>query len=159
MSTESSPGLTAEALELMRRSVPLRIDEEGRWYHDGAPFRHERLAALFSAGLDLSPETGEAIVRVGERFCYIECVGTPFVVTQLDTRVASAIATLNNGDTRELKDATFVETEGRLALEWSDGRWARLSRGVYTRLADHLEVSEAGYEVVLNGERHPVKQG
>ena len=79
MSTESSPKLTAEALDLMRRSMPLRIDEEERWFHDDEPFRHTRLAAVFSAGLDLEASSGEAIVRIGDRFCYIECAGTPFI--------------------------------------------------------------------------------
>ena len=158
MSTESSPMLTAEALELMRRSVPLRIDKEGRWFHDGSPFRHVRLADVFSAGLDLHPETGEAIVRVADRFCYIECAGTPFLVTQLNAAVTPAQATLNSGEVRGLKGAVFFEFEHHLAVEWSDGRWARLSRGVYARLADHLESHGGDYVIVLAGQRYPIRQ-
>ena len=158
MSKESSPVLTAEALDLMRRSVPLRIDEEGRWFHDGVAFRHTRLAAVFSAGLDLDPQTGEAIVRIGQRFCYVECVGTPFLVLRLDTTQSPPIAVLNNGDDRDLASASFVETEDRLAIEWSDGRWARLSRGVYTRLGHQIQESEHGFVVVLSGQRYPIRQ-
>lgn len=157
MSKESSPGLTAEALELMRRSVPLRVDEEGRWFHDGEPFRHARLAEVFSNGLDLDPKTGEAIVRIGERFCYVECVGTPFVVVHLNTEHSPPIATLNNGERYPLTTAVFIETEDRLAIEWNDGRWARLSRGVYTRLAPFLQESDQGFVVVFPEQRYPVR--
>jgi hypothetical protein len=38
-----------------RRSIDLRLDAEGRWFHEGDPFVHAGLIAVFNRGIDVLP--------------------------------------------------------------------------------------------------------
>ena len=78
-------------------------------------------------------------------------------MTRLRRDQTSTVAALNNGDERALDTACFVEVGGRLALEWEDGRWARLARGVYTRLADVVRDGN-GFAIILDENRYPIRQ-
>ena len=97
--------ISPEQLEAFRRSVPLKIDERGRWWHSHEPFTHQRLTQLFNRGLDwymppkdqlydlenqrrtmpnlVHPPEGEAILRVGDRWCYVACDVTPFLIMKM----------------------------------------------------------------------------
>ena len=61
-------------LDKLRRSIDLRLDREGHWWHDGRAFEHQGIIDTLNRGLDLNHSTGEAIVRVGEQWCFIKVV-------------------------------------------------------------------------------------
>ena len=93
------PSISPELLEKMRRSVPLKIDSFGQWWHSNTPFEHVRLIHLFNQGLGwthsipplIDPtidallewknhwSLGEGKVSIQNRWCYVECNLTPFL--------------------------------------------------------------------------------
>ncbi len=152
--------MDAEELERLRRSVDLRIDAEGRWYHEGRPFTHPRLIALFDAGLDVHPETGEAIVRLDDRWCYVRSDGTPFVVRHLRLDGGSLWAELNNGERHIVpQDALALGEGGVVYADVAPRRRARLGRSAQGGLADWLREGADGalWLEPVAGRRWPIR--
>lgn len=153
---------TAEAeawlaqLETMRRSVDLRLDAEGRWYHQGQPFEHARLIAAFDRGLDVHEDTGEAILRLGGRWCYVQADDTPFVVRRLRLEGDTLSATLNTGETLPVPAQGFEQSNGHLYTRLTPRRRARLDRAAHARLGDWLVETDAGLCVEAAGRRWPI---
>jgi len=160
---------SVEPLELLRRSARLRVDAQGRWWHEGEPVAHERVAALFSRGLGWRPRAGgglldgEATLTVGAQWCYVECDRTPFLVTRLTldhdheraeeggAGEARLWATLNTGAREEVGGA-WLEGEV-LFVELAGGAPARLSRGAQGQCAAWLEEGAGGALALRVGAR------
>jgi uncharacterized protein len=87
------------------RETTIRIDRDGRFSHDGAPFAHDRLSKTFAGWLDVDPASGRYILRNAIHWVFVEADDAPLVVTSL--RV--------DGDRVEL--ALSDETTEPLAVE------------------------------------------
>lgn len=146
-------------LETLRRSVDLRLDAEGRWHHDGEPFEHPGLIAAFDRGIDTHPETGEPILRLGGRWCYIRADDSPYVVRRLRLDGDTLRATLNTGDVIDVPDAGLEQTGDHLYLPLAHtaraGR-ARLDRTAQARLAEWLVADGDRLAIEAAGRRWPV---
>ncbi|MEZ4474514.1 MAG: hypothetical protein R3F60_27735 [bacterium] len=141
----------AARLEQLRRSVDLRLDREVHWFHEGEPFEHPRLIALFDRGIDAHPETGEPIVHIGDRWCYVRADDTPFIVRRLELAEDGFFAHLNNGERWAVPAAGF-EARGDhvyVQLDAARHRWARLDRATQSRLWGDLD-ADADPPVVRN---------
>ena len=139
----------AEKLEIFRRSVDLRLDLEGRWFHDGVPFEHPRLIELFDRGIDQDPETGETILRIDGRWCYVRAEGsTPFVVRRLRSTDEGLFADLNTHQRLSVPPDGFYAEGEHIYIRFPD-RTARLSRAAQAMLIPWLEEDEAGRAVVV----------
>ncbi len=147
----------AERLEIFRRGVDLRLDAEGRWLHEGEPFEHPRLIAFFDQGIDLHPETGEPILRVGDKWCYISAEDVPFLVRKLRETPEGLEATLNTGERVLVPEAGFESTGERVYLQLGRRR-ARLDRLTQASLVAWLEEGSAGLEVHATGRSYPIKE-
>jgi hypothetical protein len=147
-------------LERLRRSVDLRIDAEGRWYHEGRPFTHARLIALFDAGLDVHPDSGEAIVRIDGRWCYVQADDTPFVVRHLRVEGDALLAELNNGERLPVPErALTLGDNGVVYAELAPRRRARLGRDAQSALAAWLRDADDGalWLEPVPGRRWPIR--
>ena len=70
----------------------LRFRSDGRWYADGAPVLHKRLALLFSRYLRRKP-TGGYEIWIDERYhADVEVQDTPYVVTALSSESDAGVA-------------------------------------------------------------------
>ncbi len=134
----------AAKLEVFRRSVDLRVDAEGHWYHDGVRFEHERLITLFSRGLDLHAQTGEPILRVGDKWCYIQADDTPFVVRALKLQGDALVARLNTGEQVSLAVDALSARDDHLYARLDERRHARLDRATQNSLGELLDEDEDG---------------
>lgn len=141
-----------------RRAIDLRLDAQGRWYHDGQPFTHPRLIALFDRGIDVHPETGEPILRIGDKWCYIRCDDTPFIVRRLRLGPEGLVAELNNGERLPVPaDGFEVGANEVVYARLAPNRRARLSRDAQSALAEWLqEAPGGGLAVVVEGRRWPL---
>ena len=144
---------------MLRRSVMLRIDRDGVWFHEEAPFEHPHVTRTFNEGLGLHPDSGEAIVTIGGRFCYVRCDGTPFLVQRILLDEQRTQIVLNTGETLDLPSDGFFECEDRVAVKLDGPRWARLTRGVYDRLSPYLVLEAGRFTYRLPGGTHPVATG
>jgi hypothetical protein len=144
-------------LDRLRRSIDLRLDAEGRWWHDGQPFENERLIALFDRGIDVHPDSGEPILRVGTQWCYFRADDVPFVVRRL-VDDGGLVAELNTGERVAVpEDALEVGVNEVVYARLGPRRRARLSRQAQSALAAWLREDEDGLAVVVDGRRWPVR--
>lgn len=150
-----TPDEWAAKLEQLRRSVDLRLDREGRWYHEGEAFEHARLIALFDRGIDAHPETGEPIVHIGERWCYFAADDTPFIVRRLESTPEGLVAQLNNGERHPVPAAGFEVAGDFVYVQLAPHRRARLDRATQSRLWGWLDEGPP-IEVVTDAGRWPV---
>lgn len=71
-----------ELLERLRRGIPLRLDRQGGFWHDGEPVTHPRVIELFRRGLDVN-ESGELQLHVGPQWCYLSVDDCPLRVLRV----------------------------------------------------------------------------
>lgn len=161
MSSSESAERDAEAwlarLEAMRRSVDLRLDDEGRWYHDGEPFTHAGLIAAFDRGIDVHPDSGEPILRVGQRWCYIRADDTPFVARRIDADGGRLFLRLNNGERVAVPEGGFEARGERVYVDLDARRRVRLGRQAQARLGAWLQGADDGLMVVVGDAAYPVR--
>ena len=111
-------------LDQLRRGSGLRIDGRGHWWHLEDPFEHPRVIKALNLGLDWSPTQavvplshpfdewrGEATVRIGEQWCYVDCEYSPFLILKLSpsSDQRDLIATLNTQERLSLGPLTTKE--------------------------------------------------
>ena len=134
----------------VQRDFQMRIDQEGRWYHEGDLIKRIELVKLFAKVLSVD-EAGQHWLRTPIEFGQIEVEDAPFVITALtsagerEDRVIKASDNLGRDytigpDTRlffknqAAKYAALAESRPYLRLP--EGLVARLSRPVWYELAD-----------------------
>lgn len=82
---------------------------DGRWYADGEPVTHERLARLFSRYVRRKPDGTGYEIRIDERYhADVEIEDTPFVVTAVEHDPQGQIWIDLNDGTTEVLDPTSV---------------------------------------------------
>jgi hypothetical protein len=148
-----------ELLERLRHSG-LRLDREGRWWHEGQPVGHPRLAQALHRWLDRL-EDGRHVVRFDERqYAYVEVEDAPFVVRTLRLLDDGGVRLLLSDETEETLDPTTLRVgdDNALYCAVKGGRFAaRLSRPAYYTLVERLEEDdEEGFVLVLGGRRWPL---
>jgi len=144
-----------EAATVIDRRTGLRLDRDGRLWHDGGLVEHPRLLAALRSGLGRDP-SGRPIVRLGTQWGWLEVEETLFRVTAVELSSAQA-------EPDRLESATFWRDDGhqwhaagpdlRLqlcedgALQVAcprDGEWCRAVAGVHASLGRFLEPTTAG---------------
>ena len=128
MSETHSTDPVLQKLESVRRSLDLRLDEQGRWWHDGVAFEHPRIIEAFNRGIERHPDTNEPIVRVGERWCYFHAELTPFFVRRMTIQNEELRVLLNTGEKVFVPENGLFSREERIYVRFIDGREAVLDR-------------------------------
>lgn len=132
---------TAAELENYRRSLDLRIDGNGQLLHEGHPVAHPGVRQALLDGLDLLPN-GEACIRIGAQWAYVQCAFTPFVVQRAEILPDGVRLRLNTGRTVHVAAADLnlrLHRDTVLLLDLAaGGPPARCSHAAWMQLADHL---------------------
>lgn len=130
--------LTDEQIERLRQSG-IRLDGDGRFWHEGAEVTHAGLRAALWRWLDRNPD-GRWVLRLDERrFVYLDVDDLPFVIRSLRWESGRAIVRLSD-DSEEPLDAASVRLQERGgARAIVKGRFpARLSTAAWNALSEHL---------------------
>ena len=144
------PPLDAEALERLRSNSRIRLDGEGRFWHEESLVEHPRVIEAFHRGLGRAPD-GRATLRVGNTWCYIQVEDTLYLVRRAICRevdgaevLASSLLRLDDGS-EELLDPSglAVNDEGVLYARVKEGReWARFIPEAQIALGRFIEAEE-----------------
>ena len=138
-------------LDKLRRSSGISIDNRGHWWHLDQPFEHQRVIKILNQGLDwysdieeTLPRTpmdlwkGEAIIKMGDQWCYVSCNLTPFLITKLQIGTQDKlIAKLNTGEEYELGPLALRDEIIYSRLRFN--RLARFSVHAQLQVIDWLE--------------------
>ena len=161
--TDGERQLSPEEIERFRQ-LGLRLDREGRWWHEGQLVEHRGLARALTRWIDKLPD-GRFVVRLdAERFAYVEVEDAPFIVTTvLLDREADEVHVglqLSDGSSEELPyDTLRVGPDNALYCEVKGGRFsARFSRAAYYLLGELIEEADGDFGLRAAGGLWPLKK-
>ncbi len=148
------------------RESTIRIDREGRFWHEGNRVEHPALEQALRTWIARHPDDGRPILTNGYDWCYFQVDDAPFRVDALRIEGDLVTLVLFDGSEEPLDPATLSlgEDEVVYARVRAGGLEARFSRHAQTQLApllvqdDPPTLAVAGREVALAARRPPGAQ-
>jgi hypothetical protein len=130
--------LTDEKIEKLRRSG-IRLDSEGRFWHEGAEVTHARMRQAFFRWLDRLPD-GRWVLRLDERrFVYLDVEDAPFVIESVRWQSDRPWAALCDGTEEPLACTTVRVSPAGVPYATAKGRFeARFSRAAWSALFERV---------------------
>jgi hypothetical protein len=131
-------------VEKLRQSG-IRLDAEGRFWHEGQEVTHHGLRAAFFRWLDRDPD-GRYVLRLDEhRFVYLDVDDAPFLVRSLRWEGQQALAVLSDGSEESLalssvhlkEGVAYATVKGRFDARLSTAAWATLGERIVERDGEH----------------------
>lgn len=151
------PKLTPEMIERMRQTG-IRLDREGRLWHEGREITHSGLRQALLRWLDVLPD-GRPILRLdSRRYAYLDVEDAHLLVTSTRWEGDRAILTLNDGSEEELDYSTLRQGRGyALYCRVRGGTLeARFTTPAYYALAEHILETDHGFALEAAGTEHPI---
>jgi hypothetical protein len=143
----------------MNMSGELRFSKDGRWFHQGEEFTHEKIKNYFSRHLRYSEKLQRYVVEVDGRCVAVEVEDTPFVVRSIDTGNSPWTVVLNNGERRPFyADTLLVAEDGSFSCCIENGsQRARLLSAAMQKLLPFIEQADDGrYLICIAGRTYPI---
>ncbi|MFL5389975.1 MAG: hypothetical protein ACJ79C_14695 [Myxococcales bacterium] len=145
-----------ELLRKLRESSGLRLDREGRFFHQGTPIEPARTVATLPAGLHRA-EDGRWATRIGRDWAYVDVEDAGRFVRRIETAEDRLRAQLATGEWVEIDPATLgAGADDALYVRLPDGERARLTRAAQLSLLPYLEQSRDGFELRLGARAFPI---
>lgn len=89
------------------RETTIRVDAQGRFWHDGQPVTHPGLARGFARWLDVDPESGRYILKNDINWAFVTVDDAPLVARVATVDDAGVLLTLSDGETERLDESTL----------------------------------------------------
>jgi uncharacterized protein len=113
------------------RESTIRLDVEGRFFHEGARVEHPKLEAAMHTWIAQHPDDGRFILTNGYDWTYFTVEGTPYFVRSIRVEAEGVTLRLNDGteeawrpeSTRIEADRIYTKVKGSL-----DARFDRLAQ-------------------------------
>jgi len=148
------------------RESRIRLDGEGRFWHDGALVDRPALQAALHRWIGRHPDDGRYILENGYDWCYLAVDDVPCFVTALTATADAVILTLADGREEPLDPATLREGPGgalytRVRADAPGGAFdAKLTRAAQAALLPLVvegSAAEGGRPwLVVGGRRYPL---
>ncbi|MFL5320602.1 MAG: DUF1285 domain-containing protein [Myxococcaceae bacterium] len=128
-----------------REDSGIRLDREGRWWHDDEPVEHPRIIEAFNQGLQ-PDDQGRFILRFGNDWCVVQVEDAAYRVTAVDLENNCITLRLSDRSSEPLDPAALsLDSDGVLHCKVKQGRaWARFSRDAQFQLGEALEENDEG---------------
>jgi uncharacterized protein len=143
------------------RESTIRLDAQGRFWHDGVLVEKPALAAALHRWIARHPDDGRYILTNGYDWTYFEVEDVPYFVESIALEEQGIRMTLTDGAQEWLEPATLRGLGNGLYAKVKGGAFeARFSRHAQIALEPALEEGAEG-EVVLKvaGNRYEIKAG
>jgi uncharacterized protein len=136
----------------------IRLDKEGRWFHEGVEITHQLTLDLFSSSIHLGQD-GAYYLIVGPERARIVVEDTPYVVRRVTLEPERALLLLNDRTEETLDPTTLrVGADNVLYCSVKTGAFrARFLRPAYYQLMERLEENQDGYAVRLGNKLWPIR--
>jgi hypothetical protein len=158
---KDAPQLSEEMLERFRQ-VGIRLDREGRLWHEGAEIQHPGLRRALLRWIDRR-EDGRPILRLDERrYAYIDVEDAELLVLSVRWEDERAWLLLNDDREEELDYGSLeIGADNALYCRVRGGRLrARLTTPAYYALAERIQPADAdegSFVLDARGRTFPVK--
>lgn len=159
MSDDAPPTIPPELLERFR-SIGLRLDRDGHFWHQGERVAHARLQEALLRWLDVRDD-GRDIVRLDDtRYAYVDVDDTHLRVTAARWRGDRLDLVLDDGAEEELAYPTLaLGADGGLRCRVRGGRLtARFTSAAQQVALERLDVDGNRHVLVAAGRRWPIAQ-
>lgn len=138
-----------------REDSGIRLDAQGRFWHDGVLVENANVARAFHRGLVKDGE--RYLIRFGPDWCVVQVDDAPFQVEGLALEGGRVLLRLDDETTEPLDPATLCLGDEALYARVRAGSCeARFSRAAQGQLAPWLEETASGVVLRLDGRVHPV---
>jgi len=141
-----------------REKAVFRLDRNGRWQHEGGPFRHRRIIQHFHRSIRRDPGGYFLLQDHGE---FLEKVYFPVEDTALfvfDRLPGEGVRLrLNTGHTIRLKPRCLLLKGEDLYMEDRGERIKFVERGLLA-VADLIEEVDGAFYIHLKGRRHRIRE-
>ena len=145
--------LTEEQIEKLRQSE-IRLDAEGRFWHEGAEVTHAGMREAFYRWLDRNLD-GRYVLRLDERrFVYLNVDDAPYSIRSLRWVGDRAFLRVSDDVEEELNYSSLHLREGiaYCQVQRKEKQFdARFSTAAWNVLADHIRADEAGVALAAAG--------
>jgi hypothetical protein len=141
------------------RQTGIRLDREGRFWHEGAVVTHRGFQLALLRWLDRLDD-GRPILRLDEkRYAYIDVEDAHLLALSARWDGDRAFVTLNDESEEELAyDSLSVGQDDALYCAARGGRLtARITTPAYYVLAERIEEGPAGFALGAVGGLHPIR--
>lgn len=139
-----------------RVSSGIRLDPEGRFWHDGEEVRHPAIVRSWHRGIERAPD-GRYLIRFGADWAFITVDDAPFVVRRVVPAGDGLTVEVSNGASEALRPETLNRSgEGVLYCRLREDHRARFSRQAQADLGPFLAEDRGRFFVRVAGRPWPV---
>ncbi len=140
-----------------REDSGIRLDAEGRWWHDGEPVTHPRIIEAWNRGIERD-ERGRYILRFGKDWAVIAVDDAPIQVVGARPQADVFVLALSDGREETLDPSTLeLAADGVLHCRVRGGEMpARFSRSAQFVVGEHLTEDRGSYKLTVAGRRYDV---
>jgi hypothetical protein len=138
------------------RESTIRLDRDGRFFHDGEAVTHRGMARAFASWIARHPDDGRFILTNGYDWTYFTVEGAPYFVEGVRAGSAGPTLVLFDGSEEPLDPKTLrLADDGVFTTTVKGGSFeARFQRAAQLELAEWLEQDGDGtIELVVSGTR------
>ncbi len=153
----SDSELPPELIEKLRRTG-IRLDREGRFWHEGQEITHKRFRKTLLRWLDVL-EDGRTILRLDDkRYAYVDVDDALLIVKALRWKDGRAYVSLNDDTEEELAYETLSQAADHTlyCLVREQKLLARVATPAYYHLAEQIEEVEQGFALRAHGRLYPI---
>jgi uncharacterized protein len=121
------------------RESSIRLDAEGRFFHEGSPVDHPGLARAMASWISRHPDNGRWVLENGYDWCYVTIDDVPLWVRSAHIEGDTIVGTLSDGSEERIDPASLtIDDAGTLRCEVK----ASARRGPYpAKLARHAQLA------------------
>jgi hypothetical protein len=138
------------------RESTIRLDREGRFFHDGELVTHRGMARAFAGWIARHPDDGRFILTNGFDWTYFTVEGTPYFVESVRATPSGPVLVLFDGSEEPLVPKNLrLDGDGVFTTLVKQGGYeARFQRSAQLELAEWLQQGSDGrIELVVAGVR------
>ncbi len=135
------------------RESTIRLDRDGRFWHDGGLVENEALAQALHGWISKHPDDGRFILTNGYDWTYFTVDDVPYFVTSIEVRRDGVGLRLSDGSQEDLSsDGLRVGDDGALYLKVKGGAFP----AKFTR---HAQIALEPVMVAVEGDKIGLKLG
>lgn len=146
--------MLTEAMIEQMRTIGLKLDRAGTFWHQGAPVTHARLRTALLRWLDVRDD-GRDIVRLDDkRYAYVDIEDAHLRARSARWRGARCFITWDDDDERELDYASLHQAADHALYAEARGRLrGRIAGPAYHAVAEHIVEDGDGFALEAAGGR------